>query len=55
MLFRSFTPAAVLKFTLKEKQPEHVLARLKSLLEQLAGEQQAIAPTPRSDSPIRLA
>src|ERR1019366_239826 len=50
-----FTPAAVLKFTLKEKQPEHVLARLKSLLEQLAGEQQAIAPTPRSDSPIRLA
>jgi transcription-repair coupling factor (superfamily II helicase) len=38
-----FTPAGVLKFTLKEKQPEQVLARLKSLLEQLAGEQQAVA------------
>ena len=34
-----FTPAGVLKFTLKEKQPEQVLARLKLLLEQLAGEQ----------------
>jgi transcription-repair coupling factor (superfamily II helicase) len=38
-----FTPAGVLKFTLKEKQPEQVLARLKSLLELLAGEQQAVA------------
>ncbi|MFZ0913803.1 MAG: transcription-repair coupling factor [Candidatus Korobacteraceae bacterium] len=38
-----FTPAGVLKFNLKEKQPEQVLARLKSLLEQLAGEQQAVA------------
>ena len=38
-----FTPAGVLKFTLKEKQPEQVLARLKSLLEQLAGEQQVVA------------
>ena len=36
-----FTPAGVLKFSLKEKQPEQVLVRLKSLLEQLAGEQQA--------------
>jgi transcription-repair coupling factor (superfamily II helicase) len=38
-----FTPAGVLKFNLKEKQSEQVLARLKSLLEQLAGEQQAVA------------
>jgi transcription-repair coupling factor (superfamily II helicase) len=38
-----FTPAGVLKFTLKEKQPEQVLARLKSLLEQLAGERQPVA------------
>ena len=38
-----FTPAGVLKFNLKEKQPEQVLARLKSLLELLAGEQQAVA------------
>ena len=38
-----FTPAGVLKFSLKEKQPEQVLERLKSLLEQLAGEQQAVA------------
>jgi transcription-repair coupling factor (superfamily II helicase) len=40
---RLFTPAGVLKFSLTEKQPEQVLARLKSLLEQLAGEQQAVA------------
>ena len=33
-----FTPAGVLKFSLKEKQPEQVLGRLKSLLEELAGE-----------------
>jgi len=38
-----FTPAGVLKFTLQEKQPEQVLNRLKHLLEQLAGEQQAVA------------
>ncbi|MGA2902194.1 MAG: transcription-repair coupling factor [Candidatus Korobacteraceae bacterium] len=37
-----FTPAGVLKFSLKEKQPEQVLARLKSLLEQLAGEVNAV-------------
>ena len=37
-----FTPAGVLKFTLKEKQPEQVLTRLKALLEQLAGEQQLV-------------
>ena len=40
---RQFTPAGVLKFTLKEKQPEEVLTRLKALLEQLAGEQQVMA------------
>ena len=38
-----FTPQGVLKFSLKEKQPEQVLLRLKSLLEQLAGEQQPVA------------
>ncbi len=38
-----FTPAGVLKFLLKEKQPEQVLLRLKSLLDQLAGEQQRVA------------
>jgi transcription-repair coupling factor (superfamily II helicase) len=38
-----FTPAGVLKFSLKEKQPEQVLVRLKALLEQLAGEQQPVA------------
>ncbi len=38
-----FTPAGVLKFSLKEKQAEQVLLRLKSLLEQLAGEQQPVA------------
>ena len=37
-----FTPAGVLKFNLKEKQPEQVLLKLKSLLEQLAGEQQLV-------------
>jgi transcription-repair coupling factor (superfamily II helicase) len=37
-----FTPAGVLKFNLKEKQPEQVLLKLKSLLEQLAGEQQPV-------------
>ncbi len=34
-----FTPAGVLKFTLKEKQPDQILTRLKALLEQLAGEE----------------
>jgi transcription-repair coupling factor (superfamily II helicase) len=38
-----FTPAGVLKFSLKDKQPELVLTRLKALLEQLANEQQAVA------------
>ena len=38
-----FTPAGVLKFTLKEKQPELVLSRLKALLGQLAGEQVGVA------------
>ncbi len=37
-----FTPAGVLKFTLKEKQPEQVLTRLKTLLQQLAGEEQLV-------------
>ena len=38
-----FTPAGVLKFTLKEKQAEQVLTKLKSLLELLAGEQQPVS------------
>ena len=38
-----FTPAGILKFTLKEKQPEPILARLKGLLEELAGEQQPVS------------
>jgi transcription-repair coupling factor (superfamily II helicase) len=38
-----FTPAGILKFTLKEKQPEPILTRLKGLLEQLAGEQQPVS------------
>ena len=38
-----FTPAGVLKFTLKEKQAELVLTKLKSLLELLAGEQQPVS------------
>ncbi len=38
-----FTPAGILKFTIKEKQAEQVLTRLKLLLEQLAGEQQPVA------------
>jgi transcription-repair coupling factor (superfamily II helicase) len=33
-----FTPQGVLKFSLKDKQPEVILTRLKALLEQLAGE-----------------
>jgi transcription-repair coupling factor (superfamily II helicase) len=37
-----FTPAGVLKIVLKEKQPEQVLLRLKSLLEQLAGDPQEV-------------
>jgi transcription-repair coupling factor (superfamily II helicase) len=38
-----FTPAGILKFSLKEKEPEKILTRLKALLEQLAGEQQPVA------------
>jgi len=38
-----FTPAGILKFSLKEKQPEQVLARLNSLLQQLAGQEQSVA------------
>ena len=38
-----FTPAGVLKFSLKEKQPELVLTRLKALLELLAGEAVGVA------------
>ncbi len=38
-----FTPAGILKFSLKEKQPEQVLTRLKALLGQLAGEQQLVS------------
>ena len=38
-----FTPAGILKFTLKEKQPEPILTRLKALLEQLAGDQVAVS------------
>ncbi len=38
-----FTPAGILKFSLKEKQPEQVLTRLSSLLQDLAGEPQSVA------------
>jgi len=38
-----FTPAGVLKFTLKEKQPQQILTRLKALLGQLAGEEQLVS------------
>ena len=38
-----FTPAGVLKFSLKDKQPELVLTRLKALLGQLAGEEVGVA------------
>jgi transcription-repair coupling factor (superfamily II helicase) len=38
-----FTPAGILKFTLKEKLPEPILTRLKALLEELAGEQQPVS------------
>ena len=34
-----FTPQGVLKFSLKDKQPDLILTRLKALLEQLAGEE----------------
>jgi transcription-repair coupling factor (superfamily II helicase) len=45
-----FTPQGVLKFTLKEKQPDVVLTRLKSLLGQLAVEEQfaGVPPNDRS-------
>ncbi len=38
-----FTPAGVLKFSLKDKQSDQVLERLRSLLEQLAGDPQTVA------------
>jgi transcription-repair coupling factor (superfamily II helicase) len=38
-----FTPQGVLKFSLKDKQPDIILGRLKALLEQLAGEVQPVA------------
>ncbi len=37
-----FSPNGILKFTLKTAAPEDVLASLKNLLEQLAGEEQAV-------------
>jgi transcription-repair coupling factor (superfamily II helicase) len=37
-----FTPQGVLKFSLKDKQPEIILTRLKALLESLAGEEQLV-------------
>ncbi len=37
-----FSPAGILKFTLKEKQPEQILLRLKSLLAELAGEEKTV-------------
>jgi len=37
-----FTPQGVLKFSLKDKQADVILTRLKSLLEQLAGEEQLV-------------
>ncbi len=37
-----FSPNGILKFTLKTATPEDVLASLRNLLEQLAGEQQAV-------------
>jgi transcription-repair coupling factor (superfamily II helicase) len=38
-----FTPQGVLKFSLKDKQPELILGKLKALLEQLAGEGQLVS------------
>jgi transcription-repair coupling factor (superfamily II helicase) len=38
-----FTPAGILKFSLKEKQPEQILTRLNMLLQELAGEEQEVA------------
>jgi transcription-repair coupling factor (superfamily II helicase) len=38
-----FTPQGVLKFSLKDKQPELILGKLKALLEQLAGEEQLVS------------
>ncbi|HEX8892211.1 MAG TPA: transcription-repair coupling factor [Terriglobales bacterium] len=37
-----FTPQGVLKFSLKDKQPEVILTQLKALLESLAGEEQLV-------------
>jgi transcription-repair coupling factor (superfamily II helicase) len=38
-----FTPQGVLKFSLQDKQPEAILTGLKSLLEQLAGEEVTVS------------
>jgi transcription-repair coupling factor (superfamily II helicase) len=38
-----FTPQGVLKFSIKDKQPDLILMRLKALLEQLAGEAVAVS------------
>jgi transcription-repair coupling factor (superfamily II helicase) len=37
-----FTPQGVLRFSLKDKQSEIILTRLKALLESLAGEEQLV-------------
>ncbi|HWR36627.1 MAG TPA: transcription-repair coupling factor [Clostridia bacterium] len=41
-----FTPQGVLKFTVKSNRPDEILAALKQVLEQLAGEGVASAPFP---------
>ena len=38
-----FTPQGVLKFSIKDKQPDLILMRLRALLEQLAGEAVAVS------------
>jgi transcription-repair coupling factor (superfamily II helicase) len=38
-----FTPAGILKFSLKHKDPQQVLSRLSTLLQELTGEQQIVA------------
>ena len=45
-----FTPQGVLKFSLKDKQPDVILTRLKALLEQLEGAEQfaGVPPNDRS-------
>ena len=37
-----FTPAGILKFSLKEKQPEQVLERLRALLQELSAQEQTV-------------